>query len=51
VEIQKAMLAASNVSNQKSELNEKKYSLRKVDIRVKTANSLIHKEHLFNNGT
>jgi hypothetical protein len=46
VGIQNAMLAASTVSNRKPELNEKKYSLRKVDIRVKTANSLIHKEHL-----
>ena len=40
------MLATSNVSNQKSDLNEKNYSSRMVDVGVKTANSLIHKERL-----
>jgi len=40
------MLAANIVSNQKSDLNEKNYSHRTVDVRVKRANSLIHKERL-----
>jgi hypothetical protein len=40
------MLAESNVSNQKPDLNEKDYSPRTVDIRVKTTNTLIHKERL-----
>ena len=40
------MLAASNVSNQKLDLNENNYSRRIVDIPVITTNSLIPKEHL-----